>query len=522
VPGDKSTSHRALIFAALAKGTSELRGLCDCADIHATIDAICRLGAIVDFVADENGLSGTVIGAIPAPSNDPDEADFDEPLAACGIDSLFDPLELDCGNSATTARLLMGTLAGYAMAIKLTGDASLRRRPFGSLIKPLLSMGVRINRGELGCRTPCGIGADTLPLLMKGRSPLKAIKYHLPAASAQVKSAIILAGLRAEGITSVTEPAPSRDHTERLLGLFGVEVNTCGQTVSVHGGQRLHPADIKVFGDPSAAAVFAVCAALIPGSELVVPNIYLNPTRLGFVAVMRRMGADIEVVASDAAAGQDFAQGTGSLKVRYAPGLTATTVEADELPSLIDEVPILALLATQASGTTVFKGVGELRHKESNRIQGICEGLMALGVEVSATGGVGEDYVLSVSGIARARSSNIAINLSNYDDEHYDDEDIARASGFASGQTADSEKCAADRPVNEQVSTSVSGQKAACAVGAKNASLILNSHGDHRLAMAWSVAKRALFPTVEVQGLESLAVSYPDFLHDLEAAGAVR
>lgn len=358
VPGDKSMSHRAVLFAAMAQGTSHLTGVLDSADVRSTIGAVTALGAQCRLsLSDTDGpLSGEVTGWGP---DGPEQPEGD----------------IDCGNSGTTTRLLAGVLAGWPVSARLIGDASLSRRPMKRVTDPLESMGARLETTD-GClpMTVCG-AAD---------GALVPIGYSSPVASAQIKSAVLLAGLRASGRTTVTEPGFSRDHTERMLPVFGVEVGRDEATCSawVDGPAVLTAADIDVPADPSSAAFPAVAAAIVPGSEVVLEHVGLNPTRTGFLVVLERMGADLSIDVDDLGASEP----TGTITVQAPERLTGTTVGAHEIPQLIDEIPILAVAAAQASGVTRFEGVGELRVKESDRLQAIVDALTALGVEVSAEG----------------------------------------------------------------------------------------------------------------------------------------
>jgi 3-phosphoshikimate 1-carboxyvinyltransferase len=426
VPGDKSLSHRVALFSALAQGTSRVRGLLDSFDVRSTLGVIEALGAHVDLNAetDGSGLSGTITGwglAGPCPPAD----------------------VLQCGNSGTTARLLLGVLSGYGITACLTGDESLSKRPMNRVILPLSQMGARFAPPDASCENGASKPLGTLPLTVCGSDSLKAIDYESPVASAQVKSAVLLAGLHAQGTTSVTEPYRSRNHTELLLPAYGVKLAVDGLRVSIDGGQGLQASDCEVPGDPSSAAFLLVAAALIPGSELTVRNVLLNETRTGFLAVMRRMGADIAIEISNN--GRLGGEQTGDVTLRYREGLVATVVEAHEVPALIDEVPILALLATAAQGTTVFKQVGELRVKESDRLAAVIDGLVALGCEARS---VGDDLFVT---------------------------------------------CAPPRLATASLAT----------------------HGDHRLAMTWSIAARAFDLDLDIDGLESAGVSYPGFFDDL-------
>ena len=354
VPSDKSLSHRVALFAAMAEGTSYVRGLLDSLDVHRTLGVVKALGAKVDLLPEKKGkgLSGSITGwgqTGPLPTQ----------------------LVLQCGNSGTTARLMLGVLSGHAGLAWLAGDDSLSGRPMGRVTTPLSMMGAKFS-------------GENLPLSVQGNPRLMAIDYVSPVASAQVKSAVLLAGLSAQGTTSVREPHKSRDHTELVLPAFGVQPKVKGLTVSVEGGQQLRAADCAVPGDPSSAAFLLVAAAMLPESSVTVMDVLLNPTRLGFVDVMKRMG--VQVVARMGAHGRLGAEVVGDIRARYCEDLQATTVEPQEIASLIDEVPILALLAGTAKGTTVFKQVGELRVKESDRLAAIICGLGALGIEAFAQG----------------------------------------------------------------------------------------------------------------------------------------
>lgn len=372
IPADKSISHRAVMFAAAAEGTSQVNGALGSDDVRSTIAAVEALGATVRVVHDvEDGLFLDVTGWGAAGPRQPD----------CAI---------DCGNSGTTARLMMGLVAGWPLSITFIGDASLSARPMLRIAQPLRAMGATVETAEGG----------TLPVRVSGGG-LRAIDYRSPVASAQVKSAVLLAGLRASGRTSVTEPAKSRDHTERMLPAFGVPVDAAPDslTTSLEGPTVPSPCDFYVPADPSSAAFFMVAGLLVPGSWVIAPRVSLNPTRAGFIRVLERMGARIGV--------EDFTplgtEEAATLDVRHTEGLVATTVESAEVPSLIDEVPILALAATQAHGTTRFAGVGELRVKESDRLEAVRAGLEAFGADVRA----GEDW-LEVTGPSQLKGCCIS------------------------------------------------------------------------------------------------------------------
>ncbi len=369
VPGDKSLSHRAVLFSAMAEGTSALTGVLDSADVRSTIEAVRALGARVETASVGGGLD---IGVAGWGASGPRV-----PVAA-----------IDCGNSGTTARLLMGVLAGWSVEATLTGDASLSRRPMARVTGPLERMGAAFEMAE----------GDRLPVTVRGGA-LAPIDYELPVASAQVKTAVLLAGMRASGRTTVREPAASRDHTERLLPLFGVPVgaNAVERTAWVDGPVVPRAARFDVPGDPSSAAFLVAAAVIVPESEVVLLRVALNPTRIGFLRVLERMGADITV---DLEA--THPEPVGTLRVRSGPTLRGTTVRPDEVPSLIDEVPVLAIVACMAEGTTRFDGVAELRVKESDRLEALADGVRALGGRVRS----GEDW-LEVEGPVRLAGGDV-------------------------------------------------------------------------------------------------------------------
>jgi len=357
VPGDKSMSHRAVLFSAMAEGTTLLKGVLDSADVRATIGAVVNLGAHAELQPQPDGsLAGTVRGW-----------GHSCPLPWSGT--------IDCGNSGTTSRLLMGVLAGWPAEVTLVGDESLSRRPMRRVTEPLTAMGATYTLTEAG----------TLPAVIHGRASIRPMAYRSPVASAQVKTAILLAGLRAQGRTSVTEPTLSRDHTERMLPVFGVpvQVDPATHTASVDGPVvPVAPAEFVVPRDPSSAAFLTIAALLVPGSKVRMPGVSLNPTRSGFLRVVERMGSGLEVVPWPESQGERV----GAIIACTARSLSATTVTAEEIPSLIDELPILALLATQVTGETRFEDVGELRVKESDRLAAIIDGLTALGADARADG----------------------------------------------------------------------------------------------------------------------------------------
>ena len=343
VPGDKSISHRALMLAALAEGRSRVRGVLCSADVESTAGALRRLGARVPTLADEVEIEGVGLRGL-APAAEP----------------------LDCGNSGTTTRLLAGIVAGLAGATCFVGDESLSRRPMQRVALPLERMGARVKLSAAG----------SLPMTVHGGT-LRPIDYESPTASAQVKSAVLLAGLAGGVPVSVAEPAPSRDHTERMLAARGADVRRVGRRVELRPVDRLAPGDVRVPGDPSSAAFMAALAALADGGELRIPGVCLNATRVGFLAVLGRMGADVRTESERPLDGDRV--GTVVVAPR---ALAATTVAGDEVPTLIDELPLVACLAARAEGTTEIRGAAELRLKESDRIAAVVANLRGLGVEV--------------------------------------------------------------------------------------------------------------------------------------------
>ncbi len=341
VPGDKSISHRAILFGALASGETRVTGLLDAEDVHSTRQAVARLGAGVR-------VEGREVVVTPAEAlREPDDV-------------------IDCGNSGTSLRLLAGVLAGLPGLSVLTGDASLRRRPVRRVIEPLRRMGADLVARD-GDRLP--------PLVIRGR-PLTAARHELAVASAQVKSAILLAGLRADGETIVVEPERSRDHTERMLRGMGVPVRVDGLTVAVTPA-RPKGTRVDVPGDISSAAFFLCAAAGLPGSEVTVRHLGVNPTRTGLLDVLRAMGAEVTVAGEREVAGEPRADVTVK-----AGRLEATEIRGEIIPRLIDELPVLMVLATQARGRTVIRDARELRVKESDRLAAMGETLAAAGAKL--------------------------------------------------------------------------------------------------------------------------------------------
>ncbi|HEX8384078.1 MAG TPA: 3-phosphoshikimate 1-carboxyvinyltransferase [Sphingomonas sp.] len=349
VPGDKSISHRALILSALAVGQSRITGLLEGEDVLATAAALRAMGVTIDRIGPG---SWTVHGV--------------------GVGGLLQPERaLDMGNSGTSTRLLMGLVATHPITATFVGDASLSRRPMARVAEPLGRMGADIAASP----------GTTLPLMVRGLCPAVPIAYTLPVASAQVKSAILLAGLNTPGITRVVEPIPTRDHSERMLAGFGAEVTVeetpQGRVISLTGEAELRPQDIVVPGDPSSAAFWLVAASIVPGSDLLVRGVGMNPTRTGLLTALRLMGADITESDARIVGGEPVAD----LRVRHAP-LRAIAVPADLAPSMIDEYPALFVAAAFADGRTVARGAHELRVKESDRIAAMAAALGANGVAV--------------------------------------------------------------------------------------------------------------------------------------------
>lgn len=348
VPGDKSISHRAILFGAIADGVTEVDGFLEGADALGTLAAFRRLGVYI-----EGPSEGRVV------------------IHGVGIDGLQPPDgPIDLGNSGTAMRLLAGLLAAQPFDSELVGDASLSRRPMQRITEPLARMGAHI--GTTAAGTP--------PLRVRGGRPLRGIEFDSPVASAQVKSALLLAGLYAEGRTCVHEPAESRDHTERMLAGFGYPVERLERGACVSGGGRLKARFVDVPGDISSAAFFLVAASIAPGSDLVLEHVGYNPTRSGVVEVLQAMGADIEVLAEREAGGEPVAD----LRVRAAE-LHGIEIPAAVVPRAIDEFPALFVAAACARGRTVLTGAAELRVKESDRIQVMAEGLQALGIDARPT-----------------------------------------------------------------------------------------------------------------------------------------
>ncbi len=352
VPGDKSISHRALIFGALATGVTRIRGLLEAEDVINTAGAVSALGAPAAKSGDVWAVKGRGVGGLRAPAG-----------------------PLDFGNSGTGTRLMMGVVAGHAMTVTMSGDASLSKRPMRRVLGPLQQMGLQV----------LDEGKETLPLRLRGTHELVPIVYTLPVPSAQVKSAILIAGLHASGETTVIEREATRDHTERMLRFFGADVRTVENNGSTHitvtGDAELKGRDVTVPGDPSSAA-FLVCAALIvPGSDVTIEGVLVNPTRTGLYTTLQEMGGDVTFLNEREEGGEPIAD----IRVR-ASKLKGVHVTAHRAPSMIDEYPVLAAIAGFAHGETRMDGLAELKVKESDRLAATAAGLVANGIAARVDG----------------------------------------------------------------------------------------------------------------------------------------
>ncbi len=405
VPGDKSVSHRALLIGAVSDGDTVVRGWGRSADTESTLAAVRALGVQVG----EGGDQLTVQG-----------------VGLRGLESA----EIDCGNAGTLARLLPGLLAFQDGTFTLTGDESLSARPMERIAEPLRRMGAQVETTE-----------GRLPLTITG-GPLVAIDYELPVASAQVKSAILLAGLGATGRTTVIEPSPTRDHTELMLRAAGVSVSSRPSSVSIDPPESIRLGSVDVPGDFSSAAPFIVAATLVPESRITIHDVNLNPRRTGLLDVLDRMGGRVGILARRRVGVEQV----GDLEVRYAEQLTATKITSPEVPALVDELPLFGLLAACARGESWVYGAGELRHKETDRIEALVDALRAIGVRAQ-----GQEDGFSVVGVpTRPRGGRVA------------------------------------------------------------------SLGDHRIAMLGAVAGLVSREGVQIEGADSVAVSFPGFFDLIE------
>lgn len=407
-PRDKSISHRAAIFAALADGTSEISGFLEAEDCLSTLKCLRGLG--VEIEGPQKGKV-KVYGHGPEGLKEPEDV-------------------LDAGNSGTTMRFLLGVLAAQPFYAVITGDRSLRRRPMARVAEPLRQMGAQIWGRE---------GGNLAPLSIKGGN-LRPIEYTLPVASAQVKSALLLAGLHAEGQTIVREPVPARDHTERMLEYCGVKIKKEDREITIYGRQRIEPFKIHIPGDFSAAAFFLVAACIHPQAEVVIRNVGLNPTRTGLLTVLQDMGAEIEVTREGLSAGEPY----GVIRARSS-SLKGTKIGGALIPRLIDEIPVLAVAAAVAKGSTVIRDAAELKVKESDRITTLAVELRKMGAKIET---LPDGMVLEGGNLKGA---------------------------------------------------------------------VVDSHGDHRLAMALAVAGLIAEGETVIRGAECMSISYPGFLADLEA-----
>jgi 3-phosphoshikimate 1-carboxyvinyltransferase len=427
-PGDKSISHRALILGALAVGVSEIDGLLDAADVAATAGALEALGARITRGKDGRArVTGVGVGGLSEPET-----------------------VLDLGNSGTGVRLLMGAVATHAMRATFAGDASLSRRPMGRVTKPLEAMGAQIAARR----------DDFLPLTIDGAVEPVPIEYAMPVASAQVKSAVLLAGLNAPGVTSVIETAPTRDHSETMLRHFGAEVavedGAAGRIVSLTGYPELEARSVAVPADPSSAAFPMVAALVTADSEITLKRVGMNPLRAGLIVSLREMGAAIEAPTGSGRESEEGGEPVADLTIRSS-ALKGITVPAGRAPSMIDEYPALAVAAAFAKGTTVLEGLAELRVKESDRLAAVARGLAACGVEVEEG-----EASLAIHGTGGTG---------------------ARPRGLTKGAAP------------------------------------IETHGDHRIAMAFLALGAGAANPVAVDGAEMIATSFPDFAGFMNALG---
>lgn len=410
VPGDKSISHRSIMFGAIADGDTTVEGFLEGEDALSTLEAFRAMGVEI-----EGPEQGRVV------------------IHGVGRDGLKAPKgELYVGNSGTSMRLLAGLLAGQSFDVTMTGDVSLSKRPMERVAAPLRLMGAVVETAEGG----------RPPLTLRGGQQLKAIDYVLPMASAQVKSCVLLAGLYAEGETRTTEPAPTRDHSERMLRGFSYPVSVKGATASIVGGQRLKAVHIDVPGDISSAAFFMVAASISPGADVMLRHVGINPTRIGVINILRLMGADISLANEREVGGEPVAD----IHVRYA-ALKGINIPEDQVPLAIDEFPALFIAAACAEGRTVLTGAEELRVKESDRIQVMADGLIDLGISATPT----EDGIIIEGG--------------------------------------------------------------------EMGSATVHSHHDHRIAMSFAIASLRAVGEIHIEGCDSVATSFPNFVELTSSMG---
>ncbi|MCL6472092.1 MAG: 3-phosphoshikimate 1-carboxyvinyltransferase [Firmicutes bacterium] len=411
VPGDKSISHRSVIVGSIADGVTHVTGFLPADDCISTMHCLESLGVGIERISDtELKIHGVGLKGLRESS-----------------DVLY------AGNSGTTTRILTGVLAGQDIFSVITGDESIRRRPMARVVEPLRMMGAEILGRENG---------NYAPLAINGKN-LKGIKYDLPVASAQVKTALLLAGLLAEGETQITEPSKSRDHTERMLKLFGANLDIDSNTYNIKGGQRLEAAHVDVPGDISSAAFFIVAATIVAGSSLVINNVGVNDTRTGIIDSLMKMGADIELLNIEEKSNEPRAK-----VVVKSHALSSVTLSGDIIPRIIDEIPVIAVGATQASGKTIIKDARELRVKESDRISALCRELRKMGADIDEL----EDGMV-ISGPTRLRGTTV-----NSHGDHRIAMSLAIAGLAADGKTVieDSECIAISYPDFESTLMSIS------------------------------------------------------------------
>jgi len=347
IPGDKSISHRSIMFGAISEGNTVVTNFLTGEDCLSTIACFRKLGVHIEVDDQKVEITGK------------------------GLKGLQEPIEfLDVGNSGTTIRLMLGILAGRPFYSSLIGDQSIGKRPMTRVTKPLTQMGAKIDGREDGKYTPISIRGGQL----------QGFNYELPVASAQVKSALLFAGLQAEGITTIYEPSQTRDHTERMIKQFGGEVEVDGRLIKIKGNQSFKGTNIHVPGDISSAAFFLVAGAIVENSEITLRNVGLNPTRTGILDVMKEMGAEVQMINVQ----KDAFEPVGDIIVKTSK-LKGTVIEGDLIPRLIDELPVIALLATQAEGKTIIRNAEELKVKETNRIDTVVRELTTLGAKIEAT-----------------------------------------------------------------------------------------------------------------------------------------
>ncbi|MFZ3122025.1 MAG: 3-phosphoshikimate 1-carboxyvinyltransferase [Thermodesulfovibrionales bacterium] len=426
-PPDKSISHRAVILSSLAKDKSIVRNFLRAEDTMSTMNAMKMLGVDIEQqtsrAAEQQSKGKDTTALLHYCSTD-------LVIHSNGIHGLKEPEDIiDCGNSGTTIRLLSGVLSGNPFLSVLTGDSSLRSRPMGRVINPLRQMGADIMARD-NDRYP--------PIVVRGRK-LKAIKYDMPVASAQVKSALLLAGLYADGETELSEPIKSRDHTERMLSSYGVRIDIEGLKIKVKGGQELKAKDMDVPGDFSSAAFFIVAALLIPDSDITIKGVGINPTRTGMLDILKTMGAAVELTNI-----RDAGEPVADIHCKGGKGLKAVNITKEQVPALIDEFPILCIAATQADGVTEIRGAEELRIKESDRIKAMATEMRKMGVEAEEL-----SDGISIKGNANLKGASI------------------------------------------------------------------NSYGDHRIAMAFSIAALIARGKTVINGISSVNISFPGFFETL-------